>query len=91
MLIILIVKRQVVLKVILDHSLISCGHCIHGAIAQRVLEQSFSRLSQRSGAGSEWQGGEEVIMGLFVSHLRKNCSLPHHLIGSLRIIGISIE
>lgn len=91
MLKILIVKPQVVLKAILDHSLISCGHCIHGAIAQRVLEQSFSRLSQRSGAGSEWQGGEEVIMGLSVSNLQKYRSLPHHLIGSLRIIGIPIE
>jgi len=91
MLNILIIKPQVVLKDILDRSLISCGHCIHSAVAQRVLEQSFSRLSQRSSAGSDWQGGEEVILGLFVSNLQKYCSLPHHLIGSLHIFGISIE
>jgi hypothetical protein len=70
MLKIFIVEPQVVLKAILDRALISCGHCIHGAIAQRVLEQSFSRLSQRSGAGSDWQGGEEVISRLFVSNLQ---------------------
>ncbi|KAF8911608.1 hypothetical protein CPB84DRAFT_1762365 [Gymnopilus junonius] len=59
---------KLILKVLVDSSLIACERFLKANSAQRVLEECYPRLAGRSELGSDWQEGEQVVSDLIASY-----------------------